>query len=142
MTMWRNINYRAQGKYFLIIPQILTDLLEDGICLDKYFSLDWAPCQQTVLTCWQESLRQFYFFSRGYDPDSLAYFKIIPKYIATLSPGSSVDVPGTCWDSVKVSYFFAENRGYERGDEACFLFCDFSFHISLSPSTTSLSDVS
>jgi len=48
--------------------------------------------------------------SRGYDPDSLAYFKIFPKYITTLSPGSSVDVYETCWDSVKVHSEVADDQ--------------------------------
>jgi len=40
---------------------------------------------------------------RGYDPDSLPYFKIFPKYIATLAPNSEADVPDTCWSTAKVT---------------------------------------
>jgi hypothetical protein len=37
-----------------------------------------------------------------YDPDSLPYFKIFPKYMTTLAPNTSEDILGTCFESVQV----------------------------------------
>ena len=45
---------------------------------------------------------------RGYDPDSLPYFKIFPKYIATLSPGSEISIPDSCWAEAKVRISLAK----------------------------------
>ena len=38
----------------------------------------------------------------SYDPDSLPYFKIMPKYLTTLPPNTEEDIPGTCFQSVQV----------------------------------------
>jgi len=47
----------------------------------------------------------------GYDPDSLPYFKFIPKYVATLAPGTEEDIAGTCFEFVKVkSEILPDNR--------------------------------
>eukprot|EP00091_Calanus_sinicus_P015432 TRINITY_DN33680_c0_g1_i1.p1 TRINITY_DN33680_c0_g1~~TRINITY_DN33680_c0_g1_i1.p1 ORF type:complete len:120 (-),score=22.21 TRINITY_DN33680_c0_g1_i1:69-428(-) len=35
-----------------------------------------------------------------YDPDSLPYFKIFPKYMTTLAPGTTEDILGTCFESM------------------------------------------
>ena len=37
-----------------------------------------------------------------YDPDSLPYFKIMPKYVTTLAPNTTEDILGTCFGSVQV----------------------------------------
>ena len=58
---------------------------------------------------------------RGYDPDSLPYFKIFPEYIATLAPGSETDILSShsCWGSAKVrpGWIFCQFRrltGFEK----------------------------
>ena len=38
-----------------------------------------------------------------YDPDSLSYFKIFPKYKTTLSPRTQEEIFGSCFKSIKVS---------------------------------------
>ena len=45
---------------------------------------------------------------RGYDPDSLPYFKIFPKYIATLAPGTEASIPDSCWAEAKVRISLAK----------------------------------
>ena len=40
---------------------------------------------------------------RIYDPDSLPYFKIIPKFVGAVAPGAAVEVRGTCWKSARAS---------------------------------------
>ena len=41
--------------------------------------------------------------STGYDPDSLPYFKIFPEYMGAVGPNTTLEIPGTCWYSAKVT---------------------------------------
>ena len=43
-----------------------------------------------------------YPYKATYDPDSLPYFKFIPKYLTTLAPNTEEDLTGTCFKSVQV----------------------------------------
>ena len=54
--------------------------------------LDCTMTSLLIVTC-----------SRGYDPDSLPYFKIFPEYIATLAPGSEATITNSCWTEAKVT---------------------------------------
>merc|ERR1712212_1079174 len=67
---------------------------------------------------WSEvlSLKESYLRLRAeesqWDPDTLPYFKFIPKYMLTATPGSeNVPVEGTCFQSVDVT-----SKALESGD--------------------------
>jgi len=45
-----------------------------------------------------------------YDPDSLRYFKIFPKYMTTIAPNTEEDILGTCFDSVKIQSVIKDDK--------------------------------
>jgi len=101
-------------RTYNILPVLLFSCLlssssvagQDGDLLHTFFkifhSLVSPHTEFQDLIRIKDKFIQEYPHKTTYDPDSLPFFKFIPKYLTTLAPNTEEDITGTCFESVKI----------------------------------------
>ena len=101
-------------RTYNILPVLLFSCLlssssvagQDGDLLHTFFkifhSLVSPHTEFQDLIRIKDKFIQEYPHKTNYDPDSLPFFKFIPKYLTTLAPNTEEEITGTCFESVKV----------------------------------------